>query len=240
MWNFRAHTQAFTIVELLVVISIVALLIALLMPALAKARETGKRLTCLSNERAVGQAAHMYAADNRGYGPPTTDTTAYKWYKATTTSYSNPTYDPIVYPPVQGLNFYFGYDEGTPATSKFYYRTKGCPNYAGKSVADSMCYAGNCYILGMANTRHPTLRDFWVSLDDHRLIPSEVGLFVESYDGGLVNLGLTNIGRPNSPYEWAPRHQGEGLNLIYVDGHGSFDKIETLGITTRFRGPGSR
>ena len=60
------HTHqrvAFTLVELLVVIAIVSMLAALLLPALAKARESGQRAVCASNERQMGQAMFMYADD---------------------------------------------------------------------------------------------------------------------------------------------------------------------------------
>ncbi len=61
--------KAFTLVELLVVISIISLLMAVLMPALAKARNQGKRIYCLSNLRQLGIAAVNYAVANDDYYP---------------------------------------------------------------------------------------------------------------------------------------------------------------------------
>jgi len=58
--------QAFTLVELLVVIAIIALLAALLLPALARAKESGRKAVCLSNLRQIGLAIHGYAQDNDG------------------------------------------------------------------------------------------------------------------------------------------------------------------------------
>jgi prepilin-type N-terminal cleavage/methylation domain-containing protein/prepilin-type processing-associated H-X9-DG protein len=60
---------AFTLVELLVVIGIIAVLVGLLMPSLTKAREQAKKAQCLSNLKQIGAAVNMYAVENRGQVP---------------------------------------------------------------------------------------------------------------------------------------------------------------------------
>lgn len=61
--------KAFTLVELLVVIGIIALLVAILMPALSKARDQANSVKCMSNMRQIGQAYLMHAAEHRNHVP---------------------------------------------------------------------------------------------------------------------------------------------------------------------------
>ncbi len=66
----RRPENAFTLIELLVVIAIMALLASMLLPALSRAKESGKRIQCINNLRQLGMSITMYADDNEGLLPP--------------------------------------------------------------------------------------------------------------------------------------------------------------------------
>ena len=65
----RPERPAFTLVELLVVVAIIALLVSILVPALQKAQARAKLIVCAANQRSIGLSFYLYADDNSNAFP---------------------------------------------------------------------------------------------------------------------------------------------------------------------------
>jgi prepilin-type N-terminal cleavage/methylation domain-containing protein/prepilin-type processing-associated H-X9-DG protein len=150
MWNnsglgktvMQNRKRAFTLVELLVVIGIIALLISILLPALSKAREAANSLKCASNLRSIGQGISQYLVDYRGFFPPSN---YYKGLSMDPAAGQQPT------TPINGYvhwsSFLYG-DKTKLGTDAPFLSTTGwdmlqCPSLANGGLPPANTYTGN-------------------------------------------------------------------------------------------------
>ena len=139
--------KAFTLVELLVVIGIIALLISILLPALANARRNANTVKCLSNLRQLGQAYVMYAGEYKGVIPVTRQD-----YPDLTTASSQYYWTDMIVPYISKLNGTTTSTNGSDMDAARQTVVWGCTEWDGRI---DLSYATGRFYPGYAMNLHP-------------------------------------------------------------------------------------
>ncbi len=200
--------RAFTLIELLVVIAIIAILAAILFPVFARARETARQTSCLSNTKQIGLAIEMYKQDYDGFYPFSTSQAPWgTWYSYFLAPYikneqmircpSNPTW-----PTGYAYNIEFGYFPGRqispPRTGAIY---DGFPEARVKQPAERIIVCDG------------TLGYWWMrnvlGYSDSQAIGLCWRFFPQTTEASMHSMYF---------HEDSGLHNG-GINCTYADGH---------------------
>ncbi len=225
----KPENKAFTLVELLVVITIIAILAALLLPALSAIKAKGARMTCLSNQRQLSLAWRMYAEDNQERIVKS------DWLPF---QYNDPAYGnsdiPVIPELTTKLSPLWPYAKNTEAWKCPSNKTLGWCWTDREYHPMSCTMAISLHMGGYPGTDSWTLSDGYAWPNEtifHKTtgIPSPSVLFVFIDSRSWENTVKVDVtGFPNDPSQyiktWVSHYHSKAANFTFADGHSETHK----------------